>query len=1051
MGNIIGEGFKKYVVDQVDIRQKKLSLRTRDTQTMLEQNSKSAWIKLTSAVKIEDREKFDIPSNVDDLAKYFTLFGGTSINNKPLGGLNAYTQFGFEQGYRPAPGILSMDTKNRNRGSVRETTVNLRAYSREQFYYIDLLYLRLGYSVLLEFGHSLYFDNKEQFQKFTDDKTITSDFLSEKYKGDHFALAKAIEGKRESSNGNYDAIFGQIRNFTWDYTTEGYYDITLSIISYGDVVESLKINSAPPETSKSENTDESNEVSVALKEKDLKDSQIITLLKDLDTIGNLFWKLKNSLKGGRESDNYEYQNNKTQVLPDQAEVDKIFGNLGYNTYDALKLYNKTGNISTYYIRFGALLQYLWDSSMLYVDQEQKTPIVQLDNDPDTTLIYKTPYTVSSNPNLTVVKVTVPIIQNNKREPYPIFREIPNEASFEVPDQQDQGKLMNVYINMAYILEEGYQLRDDKNSIYFYDLIKKITDVIQGTLGGLNSIEPVIDAEEARMYFVDQHAIPSLAQDRKAEEPELAEFTIYGLEPGSKGSFITDFGIKTSITNALATTLTVGAQANGNVKGLDGTAFATWNSGLIDRVLTQKQLKGSKGQTTQDRINLENKNRAILTQYLNFLNQLKQSRWTKEKASEFETILANMLNLTEGASSEAFKGTKGGVIGFLPIDLNLSMVGLSGMKIYQRFKVTQAFLPYNYPETLQFLITGISHKIQDNKWVTSVETNVVPETVVDYKIQDFTGISVKPLPTSEDQEVIKAQFPSTRSQGVRLKLYRKADNGTSTLGKLQVLNTSGTVIVEYNTVERPWQGNARAISCIPPGTYNFVKSIALNNPALGDVLRLSDPRNRSGVLVHVGNKPTDSQGCILPNKDGISTVAMKEILTKLYPATAPGQTPPTFTIEVYGVPGKSYVDQADGTVYQGPGQDAFNPDQEASKANYITLVNELDKIYQLKDNYGANSVPLLQAAKGFNDDERRAINRIKALFNIIRQDVNNERAPWQNRRSLSDLSVEHKKLFKAELGRLFTATNSRKEYKFRYPTAEDSPTLTDEGLLINTDF
>src|SRR6056300_1532451 len=200
MGNIIGEGFKDYVIDQIDQRQKNLARKDRSTKLLQEQNSKSAWIKLTSSILISDRAKFNIPGSIDDAAKYFTLFGGTSINSKPLGGLDSYTKFGFEQGYRPMPGILSLETKNRNRRSVRETTIQMRAYSREQFYYVDLLYLRLGYSVLVEFGNSLYYDNDNTYQKFTDAQTVTADFLGEgasKYKGDHYALLNAIEKKRE--------------------------------------------------------------------------------------------------------------------------------------------------------------------------------------------------------------------------------------------------------------------------------------------------------------------------------------------------------------------------------------------------------------------------------------------------------------------------------------------------------------------------------------------------------------------------------------------------------------------------------------------------------------------------------------------------------------------------------------------------------------------------------------------------------------------------------------------------------------------------------------
>jgi hypothetical protein len=227
MGNLTGEFFKDYVAEQIDVRQRKLGAEIRNTRAILQQNAKSAWIKLTSGIEVLDTDKFGFPQ---DIAKRYALFGGTSKDGKTLGGLNAYTEFGYEQGYRPAPGITSFETKNRNRGSVRESTIQIKAYNRAQFELIDILYLRLGYSVLIEFGNSLYYDNAGNFQEFTDADTLTSAFLGTTYEGKQALLLADIEKKRAKTGGNYDAIFGRISNFNWSFTTEGTYDISVTIM-----------------------------------------------------------------------------------------------------------------------------------------------------------------------------------------------------------------------------------------------------------------------------------------------------------------------------------------------------------------------------------------------------------------------------------------------------------------------------------------------------------------------------------------------------------------------------------------------------------------------------------------------------------------------------------------------------------------------------------------------------------------------------------------------------------------------------------------------------
>ena len=49
-----------------------------------------------------------------------------------------------------------------------------------------------------------------------------------------------------------------------------------------------------------------------------------------------------------------------------------------------------------------------------------------------------------------------------------------------------------------------------------------------------------------------------------------------------------------------------------------------------------------------------------------------------------------------------------------------------MKIYQKFIADTEFLPSNYPQSLEFLIKGITHEIKDNQWITILESLAVPK-------------------------------------------------------------------------------------------------------------------------------------------------------------------------------------------------------------------------------------------------------------------------------------------------------------------------------------
>jgi len=147
------------------------------------------------------------------------------------------------------PGIISAEIKTETRGSIKKATVKIQANNRTQFDIIDLLYMRLGYSVLLEWGQSSYFNNDGTYIK-KNPYSLAIPWFTEKYATvgggtaplTYNSILKVINSYRLLSCGNYDAIFAKVVNFSWNFTNEGKYDITINLISLGDVIESLKAN-----------------------------------------------------------------------------------------------------------------------------------------------------------------------------------------------------------------------------------------------------------------------------------------------------------------------------------------------------------------------------------------------------------------------------------------------------------------------------------------------------------------------------------------------------------------------------------------------------------------------------------------------------------------------------------------------------------------------------------------------------------------------------------------------------------------------------------------
>lgn len=280
LSNVIGAPFKESVLRQLSIRARRNSTVNRSNDEVLYLANKTAWVRLTSSVNIVTPATQDffvgLPlqgfgntlfytalglnpvdyPNPDSLAKRWILQAGTSIQNgngitlrQGIGPDGAYGLGGTEElGYRPMPGLTSVQVETTGRlGSLKQATINFSVWNMNQLNIIEALYFRLGFSMLLEWGHTQYFVNKDS------NGTVIPDgvFTREQIYGinDPFtpnlrkeAVQQAIARKSVSTSGNYDGMLGIVSNFTWSFNQDGGYDCVVRLIGLGAVMDSLRIN-----------------------------------------------------------------------------------------------------------------------------------------------------------------------------------------------------------------------------------------------------------------------------------------------------------------------------------------------------------------------------------------------------------------------------------------------------------------------------------------------------------------------------------------------------------------------------------------------------------------------------------------------------------------------------------------------------------------------------------------------------------------------------------------------------------------------------------------
>jgi len=256
----IGDAFDKDVSNSIELRQailaesdsfNQINLNPQDRITYV--TSRMPWVRLSSSVSVsKNSAKAQIFGKTGTELAKSNVLEGYSSDYDPTDLVQGYqntSQFGI----RPKPGITQVSVKAHQRfGTLRTATVQFKCWSVEQLEIMDVLYMRPGYTVLLEFGTATYVDSNGKIK--TD--MVPLDLYQNSKKWTKASILDAIETKKKDYNYQYDAIFGFVKNFSWSLAADGGYECTTSIITFGEIIESLKTSFTFPSTANREQAKE---------------------------------------------------------------------------------------------------------------------------------------------------------------------------------------------------------------------------------------------------------------------------------------------------------------------------------------------------------------------------------------------------------------------------------------------------------------------------------------------------------------------------------------------------------------------------------------------------------------------------------------------------------------------------------------------------------------------------------------------------------------------------------------------------------------------------
>ena len=888
--NILGNPFEQWVTDQINSRQTALGKYTNiDSNTLKFYSAKTPFLRLASSVDLTNEapndgtypitagdqkissvlQKLTLPENLikgSALAKNFILHGGAVSDNPQFSGLaygvntsnnlfqGAYGWGGINnRGYVPMPGITKASVQYYNNGALSKTIIDIKCFSKEQFQLIDVLYLRPGYTLLLEFGWTLYLDNQGNLQSFKTFDTEPLRNLLNPSNINQYQMWDLIKEERKTHNGNYEAIFGKISNFTWKFNSDGTYDIQIQLTSVGDVIESLKMNIASTSPTTNNDSSKSDIPLVANKDKTILHNELYLIYwSKVSQSQPLKVSAQNPDAGKVLAYNIAASQNATSdyIMSDFSLYNPNDGTFSSTTLTIsngiLKVPVKTSSKDKnqrspqVYITFGTLLAIIENKLLLYnITNNVATPHFRFDMDfngldNDQNYIFKVPGQFSSDPTVCLIPWDYGIdgeLKYDSINDNPLKTVLDNGAAWKHDDYL--GRLANIYVNIEhieYVLSKA-PIDKETNSIPLLGFLKELISDISEALGGINKIR--IHVDNGLIKFTEDIPQNFTSNSSSAPTGSYARFNIYGVKPGVEGSFIHTVDLTTTLSNDFASMISIGAQVNGNQLSENATAFSTYNAGLVDRIIPKKVNKTSTtAADTSKRDELVNEFNKNINPDTNGVFQKIYGNGTtgkagnlpdfsKENISYLKSHNNQYLNLVAGELSKDFisKNLKGPF--FLPFNLSLSMDGLSGMVLYQKFLITDDILPPSYTQDgVDLIIRGINHEITPKEWTTKLDTLSVPAFKTDkvkrpeQKHSTVTGTRVASSPTVSGatsnaldktttdtfykQLLNKLGAPQTDGNLLFLKAWRQAEGGMAKYNPFNTtLRLSGSTT--YNTV------------------------------------------------------------------------------------------------------------------------------------------------------------------------------------------------------------------------------------------------------------
>ena len=338
-------------------------------------------------------------------------------------------------------------------------------------------------------------------------------------------------------------------------------------------------------------------------------------------------------------------------------------------------------------------------------------------------------------------------------------------------------ILNILISCQFLQDELDKIvksssdSDQNEGNDMVSFMRTVLTACNESMGSINDLDTFYDEKDDLFYVIDRKVTPPLRNF-------IPTISLTGIR-----SIVSKLSIESKIGSNIANMISVAAQGTGGHTKDNIAPLLEWNRGLLDRHIIHKAQKNDEnGQQVEKRETPEDERLKKWTiAYYAFWEEFNgNSGFWADDGDYDKKAIANIKGYhkefcQKWVVDKRSKDPNDPVPapGVIPIELSFTMMGIGGLKIGQAFLVEEGLLPQQYSDNFGFIITGISHNIQDGKWTTDVKTQF-------YSTRK---------PTAEEIAYFKEKY------GASTKPYKS----TSTTGSSTGGGSSAPVVTEGQTV------------------------------------------------------------------------------------------------------------------------------------------------------------------------------------------------------------------------------------------------------------